>query len=54
LHDIAGIITFPLVYLAAEQEPWLGRLALILNAVLWATAFTAILALLNRHRRSSL
>jgi hypothetical protein len=54
LHDIAGIITFPLVYLTAEQEPWLGRLALILNAILWATAFAGILALLRRYRRSSL
>jgi hypothetical protein len=55
LHDLAGIITFPLVHLAAKHELWwLGRLALILNAVLWATAFSGMLALLNRFRRSSL
>jgi hypothetical protein len=55
LHDLAGIITFPLVHLAAKHEIWwLGRLALILNAVLWAAGFTCLLALWKRHRRSSL
>jgi hypothetical protein len=54
LHDLAGIITFPLVHLAAKHDlSWLGRIALTLNAVLWAAGFFCMLALLNRQRGSS-
>ena len=54
LYELAGIITFPLVYLAAKHDlRWLGRLAFMLNAVLWAAGFSCIWGLIHRYRRSS-
>jgi hypothetical protein len=54
LHDLAGVITFPFVYLAAQHDLWwLRRLAFMLNAVLWSAGFSCMLAALNRHRNSS-